>query len=232
MRTGTRSGVTWWNVYEDPVRWERRSTEAGLLLRWITEHLSSPHPELGRPGPVCPFIRHSAARQLVWAGSAAGGDELSAARMDHIVDDALDIYRALRSENPSGAERFTLVTIFPELTRYDLIDAVHRNRKSQAVSEGSMLGQFYPGCAVPGLWNREFHPLDSPVPMLVLRPMMSTDFPFLVARREWLYAYFTHIAPDLPRALRRSIAERMLVAGPGSDEITSLRVHSIDEHAR
>jgi hypothetical protein len=68
--------------------------------------------------------------------------------------------------------------------------------------------------------------------MLVLRPMMSTDFPFLAARSEWLYAYLTHLAPNLPRKLRWEIAERLRVTDAEAAEITALRAHAPDEHAR
>ncbi|MFC9896426.1 DUF6875 domain-containing protein [Nocardia sp. NPDC127579] len=230
MSIGPRTGVRWWNVYADPARWARQGAAAETLLRWMTDHLPQPHPELGRPGPVCPFVRQSANRRLVWAGAAAGGDELSAQRMHDIVEDALEVYRCHATAPDTGYS--TLVTIFPELTRHDLIDTVHLDRKTEVVRSGLMLGQFYPGCPVPGLWNRDFHPLDAPVPMLVLRPMMSTDFPFLVARTEWLYAYFTRMAPNLPRKLRWAIAERLTVTGPEAGRITDLRVHSTDEPAQ
>ncbi|MBF6181175.1 DUF6875 domain-containing protein [Nocardia otitidiscaviarum] len=232
MRSGPRSGVHWWNVYADPEAWERQGPAAAALVGWMADHLAQPHPELGRPGPVCPFVRHSADRQVVWAGCASGGDGLTEERMHSVLDDAFEVYAALRQENPSEPARSTLITLFPGLTRYDLIDAVHAARKTEIVGQGLMLGQFYPGCPVPGLWNRDFRPLDAPVPMLVLRPMMSTDFPFLVARTDWLYAYFTRFAPDLPRTLRWAVAERMLVSGQAAGDITDLRVHSADEHAR
>lgn len=232
MRAGSRTDVRWFNVYQDPELWGRQGEAAGMLTRWVSDHLMHPHPELGRPGPVCPFVRHSLTRQLFWAGLADGGDELPVERMNLIVDDAFELYRELRQQNPAETRGLTLVTVFPGLTRYDLIDAVHRDRKTDVVSQGMMLGQFYPGCSVPGLWDRDFHPLDSPLPMLVLRAMMSTDFPFLVARSDWLYAYFSQLAPDLPRNLRRSIAERMRVPESEAGEITALRAHSADEHAR
>ncbi|MEC3956674.1 hypothetical protein VMT65_26805 [Nocardia sp. CDC153] len=232
MRTGSRTDVRWFNVYEDPEQWDRQGEAAGILTRWVTDHLMRPHPDLGRPGPVCPFVRSSVGRQLFWAGLVEGGDELPIERMSLVIEDAFELYRALRQANPADARGLTLVTAFPGLTRYDLIDAVHQSRKTEVVSQGMMLGQFYPGCAVPGLWDRDFHPLDAPLPMLVLRAMMSTDFPFLAARSDWLYAYFTQLAPDLPRNLRRSIAERMRVSEAEAGEITALRAHSADEHAR
>ncbi|WP_280266868.1 DUF6875 domain-containing protein [Nocardia wallacei] len=232
MRDGTRSGVRWWNVYSDGEGWEREGPAAAVFTRWVDEHLVRPHPDLGRDGPVCPFVRHSVTRELVWAGLVPGGDRLTVTDVRPIIDDALETYRGLRGENPTEAKSLTLVTAFPELTRYDLIDAVHQARKTEVVAQGLMLGQFYPGCAVPGLWNRDFRPLDAPVPMLVLRAMMSTDFPFLAARSDWLYSYFTQVAPNLPGKLRRAIADRMRVDGPAVSEITALRAHSPGEHAR
>lgn len=231
MRPGPRTGVRWHNVYDDPEQWQRQGPVATGLTRWVSDHLMHPHPDLGRPGPVCPFVRHTAHNRLLWAGLATEPDP-SATRMNAIIDDALDLYRRIRQEHPADARATTVVTVFPALTTYGIVDAVHAARKTEVVSEGSMLGQFYPGCTVPGLWHPDFHPLDAPYPMLVLRPMMSTDFPFLVARSEWLYAYFTHLAPDLPRPLRWKIAERMRIDGPAAELITALRAHSADEHAR
>ncbi|WP_024799771.1 DUF6875 domain-containing protein [Nocardia sp. BMG51109] len=232
VRTGTRTGLRWWNVYEDRASWERRHPAARVFARWVDEHLVRPHAELGRDGPVCPFVSHSATRRLVWAGLAPENDRSAESDVRRTIDDALEVHCALRGENPSEARGLTLVTMFPELTRFDLIDAVHRARKTEVVGQGLMLGQFYPGCAVPGLWNHDFRPLDAPVPMLVLRTMMSTDFPFLAARSDWLYAYLTRMAPNLPGKLRWAIAERMRVDGPAAAEITALRAHAPGEHAR
>ncbi|WP_245718479.1 DUF6875 domain-containing protein [Nocardia miyunensis] len=232
MVTGSRTGVRWRRVYRDQARWERLDPAAAVFTRWVDGHLMRPHPDLGRDGPVCPFVRTGVVHELVWAGLATGGDGLDTADLRRIVDDALEEYHDLCVENPDQARQLALVTLFPGLTRYERIDAAHSARKSDAVRRGFMLGQFYPGCAVPGLWNREFRPLDSPVPMLVLRPMMSTDFPFLAGRADWLYAYFTHLAPDLPRRLRWAIADRMLVEGAAVADITALRAHAHDEQAQ
>ncbi|MFF3573552.1 hypothetical protein [Nocardia jiangxiensis] len=60
----------------------------------------------------------------------------------------------------------------------------------------------------------------------------GADFPFLAGGADWLYAYFTLLAPDLPRRLRWAIANRMLVEGAAVADITALRAHARDEHAR
>lgn len=167
--------------------------------------LMHPHPDLGRDGPVCPFVRAGVAHGLLWAGLATGGDGLGSVDLRRIVDDALEQYRDLSAEHPDRDRKLALVTLFPGLTRYERIDAAHLAGKSDAVRHGAMLGQFYPGCGVPGLWNRDFRPL---------------------------YAYFTHLAPDLPRRLRWAIANRMPVEGAAVADIAALRAHTRDEHAR
>ncbi|WP_225724890.1 MULTISPECIES: DUF6875 domain-containing protein [unclassified Nocardia] len=221
---GTRTGLEWRDIRD------HGHPEVAGLTEWIDGYLTRPHPDLGRDGPVCPFVRQSIKRHTLWAAVVPGGDELTVPRMTDAVDDAIEIYRAMRSADPDP--RLCSLTLFPGLTRLHLVDSVHAARKSGVVEQGLMLGQFYPGCAVPGLWNKDFHPLDAPVPMLVIRKMMNTDFPFLVGRSEWLYAYLSSIAPELPRNLRRTIAERMRVDGPAADAITDLRVHAPGEHAR
>ena len=228
--TGSRSGAAWWDLYADPPRWAAEYPDAAVLTDWIADHLMQPHPDLGRDGPVCPFIRQTANRHCLWVAVLRGGDELTVEQISAATLDAHELYTRLRASD-SDNRWLTAVTVFPGLTRCDRIDSVHHRHKTQVVRDGSMLGQFYPGCEVPGLWNAAFPALDAPLPMLVVRPMMSTDYPFLAARAEWLYAYFSTVAPHLPRGLRWSIAQWMRVPEADAGAITALRVHARDEHA-
>ncbi|MGI5216608.1 DUF6875 domain-containing protein [Nocardia sp. CA-290969] len=228
---GARTGSTWRDVYENPAEWTADHPDAAVLTPWIGDHLMHSHPDLGRDGPVCPFVRQTADRHALWVASLRGGDALTTDEISAAVLDAHELYNRLRAAK-ADTRSLTTVAVFPGLTHYDRIDTVHCRHKTDVVRDGLMLGQFYPGCRVPGLWNVDFHPLDAPLPMLVIRPMMTTDYPFLVARTDWLYAYFSKMAPQLPRALRWSIAERMRVPDEEAGEITALRVHARDEHAR
>ncbi|AHD19712.1 hypothetical protein Y013_02825 [Rhodococcus pyridinivorans SB3094] len=137
------------------------------------------------------------------------------------MEDQFDLYTTLSREDDRDRSLKTLVTVLPDLTGFEVIDVVHTEFKSRFVEHGFMLGQFYPGCTQPGLWNHDFHPLDAPLPMLVARHMMTTDFPFLVGRQEWLCAYFKKFAPALPSTLRLTIAKRMKYDGDAVDAITA-----------
>ena len=53
-----------------------------------------------------------------------------------------------------------------------------------------MLGDFHPFSQSPGIHNPDFRPLKSPIPMLVIRHMVISDWLFLLEKNEWLQAWF------------------------------------------
>ncbi|NNH73018.1 hypothetical protein HLB23_24685 [Nocardia uniformis] len=127
-----------------------------------------------------------------------------------VIEDALEKYPELPTGNGSSSSVLrALITIFPKLDDYSLIDDMHAEFKSSFVERGFMLGQFYPGCDQPGLWNKNFRPLDAPLPMLVVRTMMTTDFPFLVDKPEWMDAYVRKFAPMIPAHVRAVVVRRL-----------------------
>ena len=218
-RVGPRSGTVWVDLFGEQSDYTEEPS-ARLLRNWADRYLTAPHPDLGRDGPVCPFVRPSIGKRLFGAAFVHGPD-LDAATLGTIVADQFDLYAELTHEDDRDRSLKTLVTALPDLTGFEVIDVVHATCKSRFVEHGWMLGQFYPGCPQPGLWNHDFHPLDAPLPMLVVRNMMTTDFPFLVGRQEWLCAYFKKFAPGLPSVLRLTIAKRMKYEGDAVEAITA-----------
>ena len=47
---------------------------AAELRRWIVEYLCQSHPDLGRPGPVCPYTRRAVASRYLWAAFIEGDE--------------------------------------------------------------------------------------------------------------------------------------------------------------
>ncbi|MCW4352653.1 hypothetical protein ONR57_04995 [Hoyosella sp. YIM 151337] len=178
------------------------------LLTWATSFLTYPHADLGRGGPVCPYTAPSLNRRLMWAAVVRGSD-LTVDQVGRYADDLIELFRALDPRDESQEIYRSAMVIFPDLTDYSFIDTVQAERKPVVVPEGLMIGQFYPGCSEAGLWNAEFRPLDCPYPLIALRHMVSSDFAFLAARREWLTAYFKRFAPAIPGPVRSSIIDRM-----------------------
>jgi hypothetical protein len=179
------------------------------VMRWADEYLCRRHPELGRGGPVCPYTRPSLDRDLLWLTVYPGAnpplDELSAA-----VDGYGRWFTRLPPASGHDAQYKAILILLPDLAAErapDVIDVVHAALKPGFVAGGLMLGQFYPGCERPGLWNPEFRPLSSTVPLLTIRHMVPPDAGFLNDEARFLAAYLARFGDAVPGRLQGLVDE-------------------------
>ncbi len=216
---GTRSGVAPVNLFAADPATSRNGTHpsAAELRRWTREYLCHPHPDLGRSGPVCPYTSHAISSHFLWAAFIEGRS-VDVVRLTAVVDDLYDLFPALPPRDEPDAKFKAVLAVFPDLTEYDDIDAIQREQKSRFVEEGLMLGQFYPGCTVPGLRNPAFPALDAPLPMLAVRYMAPTDYPFLSSRHEWVDSYLKIFAPAIPKFISSAMSDRLVQPTEDTDE--------------
>ncbi|QFZ19884.1 DUF6875 domain-containing protein [Saccharothrix syringae] len=191
-------------------------TALRTVFAWADEYLCGPHPDLGRRGAVCPFTDTSLQRGLfylsVHPGRPAGVEELAALLLDY-----RDWFGLLEPRTGPGAQFKTILVLFPELTGFDVVDRAQRALKPDYTRDGLMLGEFHPGPPQKGgLWNPEFRPLHSPVPLLAIRHMVPTDFPFLRDDDDTVAAYLQRFGDRVPAHLRehvRAAADRLATSG-------------------
>ncbi|MFE7802169.1 DUF6875 domain-containing protein [Nocardia sp. NPDC057440] len=202
---GTRTGVEPVNLFAlNPAPGATEHPHAAELRRWTREYLCQPHPALGRPGPVCPYTSHAIERQYLWV-VFINGRNIDIQRITAIVDDLFELFPSLPPRDEPDSKSKAVIAVFPDLTEYTDIETVQHDQKTRFVQKGLMLGQFYPGCTLPGLHNPEFPALDAPLPMLAVRHMAPTDFPFLTARDEWIDAYHRIFGPHEVQANHRRV---------------------------
>lgn len=204
---GHRSGIEPVSVFDEIRPDEHPRT--GELRRWAVEFLCRPHEDLGRTGPVCPFAAPSIGRGLFYAIFVEG--EVDEDRMRLIADDLADLFTELPPVSGPDAALKAAVVVFPDVTDFSIIDRVQDDCKSDFVRNGLMLGQFYPGCAAAGLHNSGFRALDAPLPMLAVRHMVGSDFPFLTSNRDWILAYLKKFAATVPSIVRGLIADQIVM---------------------
>ncbi|WP_327141433.1 DUF6875 domain-containing protein [Nocardia sp. NBC_01327] len=206
---GPRSGLQWVSLGDSGSSCPAARSTVAAFRSWAESFLTQPSEDLGRDGPVCPYVRPSMRRDLLWLAQVPAA-EPQPLWLHAIIEDALEVYPELPTGNGNSTSVLrALITVFPNLTDLSLIDEMHVEFKTRFVERGAMLGQFYPGCDQPGLWNKDFRPLDAPMPMLVVRSMMTTDFPFLLDRPEWMNAYVRKFAPGLPAHVRAVMVGRL-----------------------
>ncbi|WP_327151156.1 DUF6875 domain-containing protein [Nocardia sp. NBC_01329] len=215
---GRRSGVV-------PVNLFAAESEAGAaeypsaaeLRQWAREHLCRAHPDLGRPGPVCPYMSHAIAHRFLWA-VFVGGRDIEVRRIVDIVDDLYDLFPLLPPRDPPDSQFRAVLAVFPELIDHAALDTVQRDLKTGFVTKGLMLGQFYPGCTYSGLHNPAFPALDAPLPILAIRHMAPTDYPFLESRHEWIDAYLRIFAPAIPDFVTKAMSGQLVRASASPED--------------
>jgi hypothetical protein len=156
---------------------------------------------------VCPYTSHAIERQYLWV-AFINGRNIDTRRITAIVDDLYELFPALHPRDEPESKFKAVLAVFPDVTDYAAIETVQHDRKTRFVEEGLMLGQFYPGCTTPGLHNPEFPALDAPLPILAVRNMAPTDFPFLATRDEWIDAYDRLFGATSQRASHPRLRQR------------------------
>lgn len=186
------------------------------IVAWAREYLCRPHPELGREGPVCPFVQAAMDKGLffltIYRGSDLSEDEVIASLVKY-RDWFLEI------EPRSGVDAIfkTILILFPDISvakAVDLIEGTQEKLKADYVAEGLMIGEFH--AAPPrkvGLWNPEFRPLRSPVPLLAIRHMVPTDFAFLKGSSELLASYLKIHGDVVPVHIKERVREAAAAYG-------------------
>ncbi|MGQ0837733.1 DUF6875 domain-containing protein [Actinokineospora sp.] len=198
------------------------AAQLAAIVDWAHRYLARPHESLGRKGNVCPFVQPSIDRGqfylAVYPGRPDTPDEVARALLPY-----RDWFLALAPKGQPTAQLTTILILFPDLTTADLdriIDGTQESLKSEYVERGLMIGEFHDGPpAKGGLWNPDFRPLRSPVPLLAIRHMVPTDFPFLQGKHDHMMAYLRQFAAQVPTPIREAIVRGLGHPHTGSDDL-------------
>jgi Domain of unknown function (DUF6875) len=156
-------------------------THITQVAAWCDTFLSQPHPDLGRSGPVCPFMPKAIRIQTISfvVVRTLGRSE---ADVDQVISGFRDVFFELEPTSGPEAKEKAIIVILPDVSEAEaatVVDETHRRLKQQFVELGLMIGKFHPGSPQGGLHNPDFRPLRSPVPLLAIRHMVDSDLPFL-----------------------------------------------------
>ncbi|OUL24267.1 hypothetical protein BV372_28975 [Nostoc sp. T09] len=165
--------------------------------QWLKTFLARPHPDLGRPGPVCPFVPKAIKLDYIRL-RVIRSQNLVQQQVVNIVLPYLNTFLELEPREQDDSLNKAILLLFPDISHEDaprLIDSVQKQLKPLFVESGLMLGEFHKRNQTPGLHNPNFRPLRSPIPMLAIRYMVESDLAFLQSaddinlRVRYLQAY-------------------------------------------
>lgn len=189
------------------------------ITSWVKEFLAKPHLNLGRSGPVCPFLPRALKLNTV-SLAVIRTQHLQQPQIEAIVKRYRDLFLQAEPQSGESALYKSLLLVFPDVCEAEassLIDEVQQKLKPFFVEEGLMIGEFHPRNQTPGLHNPHFRPLRSPVPMLAIRFMTESDLPFLQQstdepqlRIHYLEAYLKQLSTVIQDEKKLQEARRAL----------------------
>ncbi|MFC8538819.1 DUF6875 domain-containing protein [Streptomyces sp. NPDC057249] len=208
---------------------ERIGDDLAVTLAWVRDYVGQPSPELGRSGPVCPFVLPSLQNGAMRLRFHYGVDCTDKDRTRALLIEELKSFAAL-SEPPgrSGNSLDSVLVVLPDAgpAGWSLIDDLYPELKAAAVSMGLMVGQFHPDCDERAVHNGSFRVSKAPVCVIAVRHMALHDVLFLREKRRDFEAYWRrfgeHYAGDrvrdaLLRRLYAKATEDFLPGARGGD---------------
>ena len=184
----------------------------GVLVQWLHQYLCKPHPELGRTGPVCPFVPTALENRTLFVSffpEVTG--ETTHDQWERLVLAERDQFLAMEPRRGNEAQFKAFLLLFPNLPdpmSHDQIDSVQARLQEQFVNRGLMVGEFHSGPPDKrGLWNEGFRPLACPVPLLAIRHMVPTDILFLKGRSTLVAQYLRYFGDAVPGKFKHLVEE-------------------------
>ena len=173
-------------------------TEAAFW-RWVDEYVTQPHPELGRDGPICPFVQRLAESGNIHVQVDDTLDGTDADAMEARLRIALREYEAMPDKQWKA-----LVVVFPSVVGAEVavVDDVQQALKLECVRKGLMVGQFHPLSNEPGARNPEFPANRAPFAAIALRHMSHHDIVFLDRNPEMFREFDARFGGELSDAAR------------------------------
>jgi hypothetical protein len=156
---------------------------------WIKTFVASPHQDLGRAGPVCPFVPGALVRNTLWLAL----EHVAERSVPDVVELIKGYQRLFKDAQPADGDDATyksFVVVFSDLSADRASDFFGDLLEQVAVpsyeNDGFVMGGFHEGNEGTAIYNASFQPFTSPVPFLLVRQAVVSDWKFFLDNEEWL----------------------------------------------
>lgn len=155
---------------------------------WVEAFVVRPHPDLGRAGPVCPFTPQAIDHGTLWLAA----ERSAGLGTPGLVQLVSGYQRALLANPPvegDAAVNKSIVIVFTDLPATQASDffagALEQIAVPSYVEQGLVMGPFFEGNEGTAIYNPGFRPFQSPVPLLLIRRAVVSDWKFFLNNESW-----------------------------------------------
>jgi hypothetical protein len=176
---------------------------------WIKTFVATPNRDLGRTGPVCPFVPGACERKTLWLAP-----EQIANRSVPDVVELINGYKKLllRAQPIEGddANYKAIMVVLTDLSAdraKDYVDdaQIQDLKKPSYAEDGVVLGEFHERNEGSAVRNPSFHPFKAPAPFLLMRLAVIGDWVFFLDNEDWLCIWARRFGESAVRALAEEL---------------------------
>jgi hypothetical protein len=190
---------------------ELAESELGALRAvadWIKSFVATPHKDLGRAGPVCPFVPGSLERKTLWLAP----EQIADRGVPAVVEVMNGYIRRLLDAQPTDGDDTkykVIVVVFTDLPAdraQGIFDDVLQQLAVPSYAEdGILFGPFYEGNEGTAIYNSSFRPFTSPVPFLFVRHGVISDWKFFLDNEDLLTLWARRFGESAVHALAEEL---------------------------
>jgi hypothetical protein len=155
---------------------------------WIKTFVARPHKDLGRAGPVCPFVPGALERNTLWLAPEKIADR-SVPDVVELINRYQRLFKDTQPTDGDDAIYKSFVVVFTDLSadraREFFGDVLEHLAVPSFVKDGFAMGGFYEGNEPAAIYNASFRPFTSPVPCLLMRQAVVGDWKFFLDNEDW-----------------------------------------------
>jgi Domain of unknown function (DUF6875) len=177
---------------------------------WIKTFVVRPHKDLGRAGPVCPFVPEALERKTLWLAPEQIAD-LEVPAVVELINGYQRLFLDAQPTDGDDTNYKVIVVVFTDLSAdraqgvFD--DVLQHLAVPSYVEDGIVFGPFYEGHEGTAIYNSSFRPFRSPVPFLFVRHGVISDWKFFLDNDDqlnrWAHRYGESAVRALAEELRR-----------------------------
>ena len=175
---------------------------------WIETFVVKPHKDLGRAGPVCPFVPAALERKTFWLAPEQIADR-GAPDVVELIDGYKSLFLDTQPIDGDDAIYKVIVVVFTDLPAdraqgvFD--DVLQQLAVPSYVEDGIVFGPFYEGNEGTAVNTTSFRPFQSPAQFLIVRHGVVSDWKFFLDNEEWLNYWARRYGESAVRALAEEL---------------------------
>jgi hypothetical protein len=183
-------------------------TALQAVADWIKTFVVRPHEDLGRAGPVCPFVPGALERRTLWLAPEQIADR-SAPAVVELMSGYTRRFLDAQPTDGDDAQYKVIVVVFTDLSAdraqgvFD--DALEQLAVPSYAEDGIVFGPFFKGNEGTALYNSSFRPFQSPAPFLFVRQGVISDWKFFLDNEDLLNLWARRFGESAVHALAEEL---------------------------